>query len=35
MKTCLIVDDSKMIRRIAGRILRDLNFASEAVFNNL
>ena len=27
-KTCLIVDDSKMIRRVATRILRDLNFDS-------
>lgn len=26
MKTCLIVDDSKMIRRVATRILRELNF---------
>ena len=25
-KTCLIVDDSKMIRRVATRILRELNF---------
>jgi len=25
-KTCLIVDDSKMIRRVAARILRDLKF---------
>lgn len=25
-KTCLIVDDSKMIRRVATRILRDLKF---------
>ncbi len=25
-KTCLIVDDSKMIRRVASRILRDLQF---------
>lgn len=33
MKTCLIVDDSKMIRRIAGRILRDLNFATEEAEN--
>jgi len=27
-KTCLIVDDSKMIRRVASRILKDLSFAS-------
>jgi len=26
MKTCLIVDNSKMIRRVAGRILSDLQF---------
>lgn len=26
LKTCLIVDDSKMIRRVATRILRDLKF---------
>jgi two-component system chemotaxis response regulator CheY len=26
MKSCLIVDDSKVIRMVAGRILRDLNF---------
>ncbi len=26
MKTCLIVDDSKMIRRVAARILRELKF---------
>lgn len=25
-KTCLIVDDSKMIRRVAARILRELKF---------
>jgi len=25
-KTCLIVDDSKMIRRVATRMLRDLDF---------
>jgi len=30
-KTCLIVDDSKMIRRVATRILRDMKFTpSEA-----
>ena len=28
MKSCLIVDDSKMIRRVAGRILKDLNFST-------
>ena len=26
MKTCLIVDDSKMIRRVATRIVRDMKF---------
>ncbi|WP_371396091.1 response regulator [Fretibacter rubidus] len=25
-RRCLVVDDSKMIRRVAGRILKDLNF---------
>lgn len=31
MKTCLVVDDSRMIRRVATRILRDMKFeASEA-----
>ncbi len=30
-KTCLIVDDSKMIRRVASRILKDMSFSpSEA-----
>jgi len=30
-KTCLVVDDSKMIRRVATRMLKDLQFdASEA-----
>lgn len=28
MKNCLIVDDSKMIRRVATRILKDLNFST-------
>ena len=26
MRTCLIVDDSRMIRRVAGRIVRELGF---------
>lgn len=26
MKTCLIIDDSRMIRRVAGRIVKDLGF---------
>lgn len=29
MKTCLIVDDSKVIRRVARRILEELSFAIE------
>lgn len=33
MKTCLVVDDSKMIRRIAGRILKDLSFETEEAAN--
>ncbi len=33
MKTCLVVDDSKMIRRIAGRILKDLNFETSEAEN--
>ncbi len=31
MKTCLIVDDSRVVRKVASRILRDLGFeCSEA-----
>jgi two-component system chemotaxis response regulator CheY len=31
MKTCLVVDDSDIVRKVAGRILESLNFeASEA-----
>lgn len=33
MKTCLVVDDSKMIRRVAGRILKDLKFNTEEAEN--
>lgn len=33
MKNCLIVDDSKMIRRVAGRILKDLNFSTREAEN--
>ncbi len=33
MKTCLVVDDSKMIRRIAGRILKDLKFTPKEAAN--
>jgi two-component system chemotaxis response regulator CheY len=32
-KTCLIVDDSKMIRRVASRIVRDMNFKVEEAAN--
>ena len=33
MKTCLIVDDSKMIRRVATRILKDLKFQTHEAEN--
>jgi len=33
MKTCLIVDDSRMIRRVAGRIVKDLGFDIEEAVN--
>jgi len=33
MKTCLVVDDSKMIRRVAGRILKELSFETEEAGN--
>ena len=33
MKTCLVVDDSKMIRRVAGRILKDLSFETHEAAN--
>ncbi len=33
MKTCLVVDDSKMIRRVAGRILKDLSFETSEAAN--
>jgi two-component system, chemotaxis family, chemotaxis protein CheY len=26
MKTCLVVDDSRVVRKVAARILRDMNF---------
>ena len=32
-KTCLIVDDSKMIRRVATRILQDLDFEPSEASN--
>ena len=33
MKSCLIVDDSKMIRRVAGRILQELEFEPDEAKN--
>lgn len=33
MKTCLVVDNSKMIRRVASRILSDLRFTTEEAEN--
>ncbi|MFP4386871.1 MAG: response regulator, partial [Alphaproteobacteria bacterium] len=27
MRTCLIVDDSRVVRKVAGRIARDLGFS--------
>lgn len=33
MRTCLVVDDSKMIRRVAARILKDLNFTAVEAAN--
>jgi len=33
MKTCLIVDDSRMIRRVAGRIVQDLGFETVEAIN--
>lgn len=35
MRTCLIVDNSKMIRRVAGRILSDMRFKTEEAENGL
>lgn len=35
MKTCLIVDDSSMIRRVAGRILKDMNFETSEAANGM
>lgn len=32
-KTCLVVDDSKMIRRVASRILKDLKFVTKEAEN--
>ncbi len=33
MRTCLVVDNSKMIRRVAGRILSELKFSTEEAEN--
>jgi two-component system, chemotaxis family, chemotaxis protein CheY len=33
MKTCLVVDDSRVIRKVACRILTDLSFATEEAEN--
>jgi len=33
MKTCLVVEDNKMVRRIAGRILKDLKFSTKEASN--
>ncbi len=33
MKSCLVVDNSKMIRRVAGRILSDLRFDTKEAEN--
>jgi len=35
MKTCLVVDNSKMVRRVAGRILSDLKFNTEEAENGV
>jgi len=35
MRTCLVVDNSKMIRRVAGRILNDLKFNADEAENGL
>ena len=32
-KTCLVVDDSRMIRRVASRILKDLKFETNEAEN--
>ena len=33
MKSCLIVDDSRVVRKVASRIVRDLGFKSEEAEN--
>lgn len=35
MKTCLVVDNSKMIRRVASRIISELKFNAEEAENGL
>ncbi|MBL8548961.1 MAG: response regulator [Hyphomonadaceae bacterium] len=35
MKSCLIVDDSRVIRKVARRILEDLNFSIEEAGDGL
>jgi two-component system chemotaxis response regulator CheY len=32
-RSCLIVDDSRMVRRVAGRIIRELDFQPEEAEN--
>jgi len=32
-RSCLIVDDSRMVRRVAGRIIRELDFEAEEAEN--
>lgn len=32
-QTCLIVDDSRMVRRVAGRIIRELDFEAQEAAN--
>jgi len=32
-RSCLIVDDSRMVRRVAGRIIRELDFDAEEAEN--
>jgi len=35
MKTCLVVDDSRVIRKVACRILQDLSFDTEEADNGV
>ena len=34
MKRCLVVDDSRVIRRVAAKIVQDLGFAAEEAANS-